>query len=188
MPDTSRPAWPYVLSVLGGLTFGLGCAVLLYVTLANSESAAAGKVAIWATLIGATVLAVGWLGVFLQKQCGIGMLLGSLAVPLGFLYVYSNRDSWAGMNANAMIVLVAFAACALGHVFATGLVGVRVAAGVSLLGVAIAIIVLQQHVHVSKEVTMLIMTLVFGGLAAMGIAIAVQVPGLHRQPRPEFQL
>jgi hypothetical protein len=184
----SRPKWPYAIGLLGGLAFGLAAWLLGVLALEESRSVGLGKLAVWGMAAGGAALGVAWIGIFQQKQCGFGVIGGSLAVPVAIVYLYANRNNWGLLGAHGMILMVALAGCALGYVFLRGMRLTRAAAALALLGFIIEIVAHQKKLRLSDGNRSLVTILSFGSLGLMGITTALEMLRLQTAPTEDASL
>ena len=176
-----RPRWPYTVGSLGALVFALGAFALLFMFGAEMGSEGKLKVAAGAFVLGSATLGVGWIGIFQQRQAGIGVIAGSFAMPLATLVIRAS-DPADIFSAVGMILLVAAAFFALAHAFVKNMPFTRLIAAVSALAWIVAIVTTVAKVQLGRDLDKLLLIGGLGGLGMLGIALAVNLPELRREP------
>jgi hypothetical protein len=185
---TTRPAFPYLIGAAGAALFALG-ATCFAITIATTEaSPGLIQVALLGLSGGGLVLGVAWIaitagGLFKGQHGGLGAIAGSLAVPAAMMFGYLNRGNWEMARVSGIVVVGATAAFAIGHAFVRGPKATRVVAAIAAVPLVIELVRALAGLRVGPEAARFLGVFAAGGLAAIGVALLVELPALRR-PRP----
>lgn len=188
-PSTPPAAWPRALGALGASVIALGAALFLLAVVSPSMmSRSYSLVAAGALALGGAVLGVAWFGFLLEGRAGFAVIGGSLALPAAVIVgvALPTGDGPVAMatmiKVKGMVALAAMALCALAHAFALGeraLVQLRVArtaAVITVIGLGGELFAIGKNLELPRAIGYLLATLGFGGLAVMGLALAIGLP------------
>lgn len=177
-----RPRWPYTLGAIGALAFGGGAAGLLFLIGSGAGTEGMLKVAAMAFVLGSATLGIGWIGIFQQRQAGFGVIAGSFAIPIAALVLKASSpgDIYA---AAGMIMLVALAFFALAHAFVKAMPFTRFIAVVAAIAFIIEIVSTTAKASLGQDIHKVLAVIGLGGLAVLGISLAVHLPDLRRELR-----
>ncbi|HEV7558527.1 MAG TPA: hypothetical protein VGO00_23820 [Kofleriaceae bacterium] len=175
-----RPAWPYILGIVGGLIVHVGADAYLYAAVAESASSTVSAVIASGFGIGALLVGIGWMGLFKQRQAGIGPILGSFVITLAVVYV--RFGSPENVDVAAVLLLLSFVLFGLGHAVTRGISGTRIFGAIAAIAGTIQIIAISAHWKVDRGVAQILDFASVGSLALLGLSLAVTLPGLRRAP------
>jgi len=175
-----RPAWPYILGSVGGVIFAIGACAFLYATFAERAPDTAFEIVTFGSSIGALLVGIGWVGLFKQRQAGIGPILGSFVVTLAILYArYGDTDNF---DLVGMLVVVSLVLFGLGHAVTRGIGGARILGAIAALIGTFQIIVVSAHWNIGIDGVKLVLVAIVGSLGLLGLVLALALPALRRAP------
>jgi hypothetical protein len=165
--------------MIGGVAVAIGAFALLYAVLADEPGRTSLVLAASGLGIGALLLGIGWIGALKYGHGGVGAIGGSLFVPLAFLYAYFHRDDF---HVNAMLLALAFGAFTYGHALGKAPKATRVIAAIASGALTVQILALVANSHLPKNVDSFLGIVSLGGIAMVGVTLAILVPDLRGQP------
>lgn len=187
---TTEARWPRAIGVVGGLALALGAGMMTILTVAP-RVASVGYILLLAAglALGGLLLAIAWFGLLLQGKAGLGVVGGSLAVPVAIViaasFTMNRRAGLPTFELQALIAVAGLALCALVHALALGERALlhmrlaRTAAIVSVVGLGIQLAAIAKHIDLPAAVQYLLALGGFGGLAVLGLGIALGMPAVR---------
>ena len=176
-----RPAWPYVLGAVGGVILAIGACAFLYAAFAEPTTSTAADVVSFGFGTGGLVVGIGWIGVFKQRQAGIGPILGSFVITLAVIYARVGADK-ENLDLVAVLVLLSFVLFGLGHAVTRGIGGARVLGGIAATGAMFQIMAVSAHWKIDKGIMQFVDIVSVGSLALLGLVLVIAMPALRRAP------
>ncbi|MDQ3367997.1 MAG: hypothetical protein M3680_21435 [Myxococcota bacterium] len=176
------PLWPYLVGAIAGGMFGFGALLLLSMVLSTSPAPALGRSAVVVLAVGSSTLAIAWLGMIKQGHDGVGALFGCLAMPAAILFMYATRHDVALLRVNALLLQLAIASFALGHLFVRGIGVTRLAAAIVVITMTVTIYAMTQGITLGSRLDATLSSTSLVGLCLVGCSLAFMLPGLRRRP------
>jgi len=175
----ARPLWAYVLGCIGGAAIALGALVLMLVFGTNDYPDLA-RSGLEAFAAGAAMLGVSWIAIAKHRRTSMVPTFGCGAIIASLLVVQGGFKSLEAARAGGLLVIYAFAICAVSFVFATELVAARVVAAVA--GALALIIAIGETAHAVGPGSMFLAQLMLVSFVILGTTLAISIPALRNQP------
>lgn len=185
-----RPRWLYRLGAIGAGVFVAGAFLLVVLVAAPSNPASRGQAvtAGIAITLGAVVLVAAWIGLLGSGHGGVLAIVACLGPPFAVIYFREHMHDRYYIETTTALVGLGFGGFAGGHMFARGLhTGVRVTAGLALLFVFLAFAAEAQRWQISRGMLMTLYLAAFGGLAALGVTLAVNLAAIAHRRRASLR-
>ncbi len=175
----ARPLWAYVVGCIGAAAIALGALILVLVCGTNDHPGLA-RSGLETFGAGAAMLGVSWMAIAKHRGTSMVPTFGCGAIIASLLVVRGGFDSLEAARAGGLLVIFAFAICAVSFVFATELVAARVVAAIA--GAFALIIAIGETARALGPGSMFLAQLMLVSFVILGTTLAISIPALRNQP------